>query len=146
MADISEMKVRLAAAEQKGWWRDMTGSVDETDQQLVVIGPRSDATADELRGLGQVLERWKAELSQARHIWGLGDLLDGRSPRTPPIYLKVPYPFDRFEECFEPVALVYVAAGTNIETAAKELYNRLSGFHSRLAWFEHPDAYSYYQR
>jgi hypothetical protein len=82
-----EMRAAFRAAEEKAWWRDMTGLVSETDQQLVVIGPRSDATADELRGLGQTLAQWKAEFPQARHIWGLTDLLEGRHPRTPPVYI-----------------------------------------------------------
>jgi hypothetical protein len=148
MADAraEELFARLRAAEEKAWWRDMTGLVGETDRQLVVIGPRSDATADDLRRLGQVLERWKAEFPQAHHIWGLTDLLEGRCPRTPPIYLTVPYPVERFEECYEPVALVYVAEGTNLEAAARDLSERLSSFRSKLAWFEDPDAYSYYQR
>jgi len=148
MADtrMEKLFARLRAAEEKAWWRDMTGLVGNTDQQLVVIGPRSDVTADELKGLGQILVLWKAEFPQARHIWGLADLLDGRCPRTPPIYLMVPYPVDRFDECYEPVALVYVAEGTHIAVAARDLYERLSDFHSKLAWFEHPDAYSNYQR
>ena len=148
MADTTaeELFARLRAAEEKAWWRDMIGLVGNTDQQLVVISPRSDATADDLKGMGQVLSLWKADFPQTSHIWGLADLLDGRCPRTPPIYLMVPYPMDRFEECYEPVALVYVAEGTNIAVAARDLYERLSGFHSKLAWFEHPDAYSKYQR
>ena len=141
-----DLFARQRAAKKKAWWRDMTGLVGEKDQQLAVIGPRSDATADDLRGLGEVIERWKPEFPQARHIWGLTDLLEGLCPRTPPIYLMVPCPVDRFEECYEPVVLVYVAEGTNIEAAAKDLSERLSSFRSKLAWFEHPEAYSYYQR
>ncbi len=140
------MFTRLRAAKEKAWWKNMTNLVGKTDQQLVVIGPRSDATADDLRSLGRTLERWQAEFPQARHIWGLSDLLDGRVPRTPPIYLTVPYLVDRFEECYEPVALVYVAEGADLETATRDLYERLRNFRNKLAWFEHPDAYSYYQR
>lgn len=148
MADTRSetLLARRRASEEKAWWRDMTGLVGNTDQQLVVIKPRSDATADDLRGLGEAIERWKAEFPQARHIWGLTDLLEGRCPRTPPIYLMVPYPVERFEECYEPVALVYVAEGTDMEAAVKKLSERLSRFRSKLAWFEHPDTYSYYQR
>jgi len=148
MADTKAKKLfaRLRTEEEKAWWRDMTGLVGNTDQQLVVISPRSDATADELKSLGQILVLWKAEFPQARHIWGLADLLDGRCPRTPPIYLMVPYSMDRFEECYEPVALVYAAEGINIAAAARDLYERLSSFHSKLAWFEHPDTYSNCQR
>lgn len=92
MADTraDELFARFRAANASGWWLDMTGFVGETDQQLVVIGPRADATADDLRGLGQALARWKAEFSQARHIWGLTDLLEGRHPRTPPSILWFP--------------------------------------------------------
>jgi hypothetical protein len=136
---------RLRAAEEKAWWWDMTGPVGETDQQLVVIGPRIDATADDLRALGQALARWKAEFPQARHIWGLTDLMEGRHPRTPPIYLAVPYTLEQFQKG-EPVALVYVAQGTDIKAAATDLYERLSDFVSKLAWFHHPDDYSFYQR
>jgi hypothetical protein len=146
MAKLSEMMARRAAAEKKAWWRGMTALVGETDQQLVVIGPRSDAAPDDLRGLGQALDQWKREFAQARHIWGLGDLLDGQLPRTPPIYLMVPYPVDRFEERFEQVALVYVAAGTNIDAASKDLCERIKAFHGILWWLGPPDAYSFYQR
>ena len=148
MADTRSetLLARRRASEEKAWWRGMTGLVGNTDQQLVVIKPRSDATADDLRGLGEAIERWKAEFPQARHIWGLTDLLEGRCPRTPPIYLMVPYPVERFEECYEPVALVYVAEGTDMEAAVKELSERLNKFRSKLAWFDSPDTYSYYQR
>jgi hypothetical protein len=148
MADTGaeDLIARLRAAEEKAWWRDMTGLVGKTDLQLAVIGPRSDVTADDLRGLGRELERWKTEFAQARHIWGLTDLLEGRCPRTPPIYLAVPFPVEGFEERYEPVALVYVAEGTDLEAASKNLSERLSSFRNKLAWFEHPDAYSYYQR
>ncbi len=62
-----ELLARLRGAEEKAWWRDMTGLVEDKDQQLVVIGPRSDATADDLRSLGEAIERWKAEFPRARH-------------------------------------------------------------------------------
>lgn len=148
MADTKaeELFARFRVAEEHAWWRDMTGMVGETEQLLVVIGPRCDATVDDLRGLGQALTRWKAEFPPPCHIWGLTDLMEGRLPRTPPIYLMVPYPLEQFEECYEPVALVYVAQGTDIEAAARDLSERLSSFRNKLAWFEHPDAYSYYQR
>jgi hypothetical protein len=102
MADPSaeEFFARLSAEAEKAGWRDLTELVGETDQQLVVIGPRSDATADDLQALGRVLERWKVEFPQARHIWGLTDLLEGRCPRTPPGYLAVPCSLEGFEECY----------------------------------------------
>jgi len=132
---------RIHAAAQKAWWKDMTGQVGSTDQQLVVIGPRSDTTADDLRRLGQALALWKAEYAQARHIWGLAELLDGRPPRTPPVYFAVPVLIHRFEERFEPVALVYVAAGADLKAAATDLYERLGELRSRLAFFGSPDEY-----
>jgi hypothetical protein len=140
------LRARIREAEEKAWWKDLTGLVGESDRQLVVIKPRSDATADDLRGLGRALERWRAETPQARHIWGLADLLEGRPPRTPPIYLAIPFPMDRLDEQFEPVALVNVAEGTDIQTATRGLYVRLRGFHSKLVWFEDPDSYSRHQR
>jgi hypothetical protein len=123
----------LRAAQEKVWWKDMTGLVSSADQQLVVISPRSDATADDLRGLGQALALWRAEVQQARHIWGLEDLLEGRCPRTPPIYLAVPVVLDRLHERYERVALVYVAEGTDVAATARDLYERLGGLRSKLA-------------
>jgi hypothetical protein len=145
----AETRDRLASirgAEEKAWWKDLTGLVGPTDRQLAVISPRSDATADELRGLGQALALWKAEHTQARHIWGLTELLDGRPPRTPPVYLAVPVLIARFEERYEPVALVYVAEGGDLKAAAADLYERLAAFRSRLAWFGSPDDYCDQQR
>jgi len=133
---------RHRIAEANGWWRDMTWQVGETDEQLVVIGPGSIATAEDLQALGQALRRWQAEFPQARHIWGLTDLLDGKCPRTPPIYLSVPYLADKFEECYESVALVYVAQGTDLKAAIENLYDKIIDFHSRLSWFDTPDVYS----
>jgi hypothetical protein len=141
-AGTDDFATRLRAAQEKAWWKDMTGLVSSTDQQLVVISPRSDATADDLRGLGQALALWRAEVQHARHIWGLEDLLAGRCPRTPPMYLAVPVMLGRLHEHYEPVALVYVAEGTEIEVAARDLYERLGHLRSKLAWFGSPDAYS----
>jgi hypothetical protein len=69
-----------------------------------------------------------------------------RCPRMPPIYMMVPFPLNRYEESYEPVALVYVAKGTNLKTAGENLYERLSDFHDKLAWFCDPDTYSRCQR
>ena len=145
MADPEEEEF-LARLRAKAWWRDMTGLVGETDQQLVVIGPRADATADDLRSLGQALARWKVEFPQARHIWGLTDLLEGRHPRTPPIYVWVPFPVEGYEDCYEPVALVYVAQGTDIQADGRDLAERLDDFFSKLVCFDPPDLYSLYNR
>lgn len=141
-----DLLARLHEIEEKGWWRDRMALVSETDQPFAVIEPYGDGSAEDLRLLGQVLEDWKTEFPQARHIWGLTDLLQGHPPRTPPIYLSVPYPTPGFENCYEPVALVFVAEGTDLEIAAKSLSERLNCFGSKLARFEHPDTYSFYQR
>jgi hypothetical protein len=143
---VDEWIGKLRAAEQRAWWREMTDLVDPTDEPLVVVAPCMDATAADLRGLGRALAHWKKEEPRARHVWGLDDLLEGRLPRTPPIYLMAPYPLDRFDECYEPVALVFVASGTEIDEAAEYLYERLSESHGKLACFEHPDAYCLCQR
>ena len=47
--------------------------------------------------------------------------------------------------CSVPVALVFVATGTDHEVAARAFYERLSAFHARLAWFEDPEAHSAWQ-
>jgi hypothetical protein len=139
---IEVIRAGQLASEANGWWRDMTGFVGETDQQLVVIGPCGAVTAEDLQVLGQLLVRWQAEFPQARHIWGLTDLLNGQSPRTPPIYLAVPYPVEGFEKCYEPVVLVYVAQGTDTEVALRSLSEWLSNFQSKLFWFNSPEYYS----
>jgi hypothetical protein len=57
-AGVNDLNRQFQAAEEKGWWQGMTGLVGPTDQQLVVIGPRSDLTTAELQELGHALERW----------------------------------------------------------------------------------------
>jgi hypothetical protein len=136
----------MRAAMENAWWKDMAALVGPTDRQLVVISPRRDAAPDELRALGQALALWKAEYKEARHIWGLTELLDGRPPRTPPVYLAVPVFIARFEERDEPVVLVYVAEGADLNAAATNLSERLAEFRSRLAWFGSPDDYCDQQR
>ncbi len=123
-----------------------TAAVGDTDQQLLVIGPRGDADSRALTALGASLREWQATRSYARHIWGLDDLLEGRPPRTPPIYLSVPYPCERFEEQFQPVALVFVAAGTDMTSAAEDLACCIEAHSAMLAHLEDPDTYSYWQR
>src|SRR4051812_25113263 len=81
------------------WWAGKTCAVAETDEACVVLGPRGDATPEELKSLGDKLQHWQRTHQGARHIWGLDDLLGGRRPRTPPIYLMVPYPDETFPEC-----------------------------------------------
>jgi hypothetical protein len=53
---------------------------------------------------------------------------------------------EQFEECYEPVALVYVAAGTNMEAAAKSLSEHVSSFRTMLFAFGEPDVYTSHQR
>jgi hypothetical protein len=141
VGSVGDRGAPAGSAQAKAWWSGMTNLVGPTDRQLVVISPRSDATADDLRRLGQVLALWKAEYEHARHIWGLADLLDGRPPRTPPVYLAVPVLITRFEERYEPVVLVYVAEGGDLKAAEATLWTRLTELRSRLAWFGSPDEY-----
>jgi hypothetical protein len=142
----AEFDARLRAAMEKAWWKDMDGLVGATDRPLAVIHPRSDATADDLRALGQALALWRAEVPQARHVWGLEDLLVGRCPRTPPTELAVPIMLGRLHEHYEPVALAYVAEGADAEAVVRDLYERLGDLRGTLAWFGSPDAYSDSQR
>ena len=143
---IGEMIARMYEAEEKAWWSGKTAAVGATDEQLLVIGPRANADSVMLATLGASLRKWQATRSYARHIWGLDDLLEGRPPRTPPIYLAVPYPCERFEEQFEQVALVFVAAETDMPRAARDLVHCLEAHHEMLAHLEDPDTYSYRQR
>ena len=140
-AGRGEFDARLRAAMEKAWWKDMAGLVGATDRPLAVICPRSDATADDLRALGQTLARWRAEVQPVRHVWGLEDLLAGRCPRTPPTELAVPIMLSRLHEHYEPVALAYVAEGADNEAVAGDLYERLVALRGTLAWFGTPDAY-----
>jgi hypothetical protein len=137
---------RLQEAEEKAWWRGKTAAVSDTDQQLLVIGPSADADAGALAALGASFREWQATRSYARHIWGLDDLLEGRPPRTPPIYLSVPYPCERFEEQFEQVALVFVAAGTDMTRAAEDLADCIAAHSEMLAHWGDPETYSHWQR
>ncbi len=137
---------RLREAQARAWWRDRTGVVAETDGQLLVIQPRADASADALRALGARLREWKQSKPHARHIWGLDDLLDGRGPRTPPIYLSVPYKLDGYENHYEAVALVFVAGGTNFKAAADDLAAWLEPYLAMLASLQDPWSYSCWNR
>jgi hypothetical protein len=136
----------MKEVEEKAWWKDKMQAVAETDEQLAVIGPRGDATSEELKLLGQKLKNWQAMNSYVRHIWGLDDLLEGRHPRTPPIYLGIGYPTDRFADCYEPVALVFILKGTDHKEAAESLAQALGELRKRLAWFTDPMDYSNWNR
>lgn len=132
----------IAKSIDGAWWKDQTSLVSEADEPLTVIGPRADVTAEELKRMGERLKNWRQANAFVRHIWGLVDLLEGRGPRTPPVYLMVPYPRDRIAECYEPVALVFVAAATDHKAAAESLTDALADFRGRLTWLTNPAAYS----
>jgi hypothetical protein len=142
----SELLSRMMEAEARAWWKDKTSLIADTDEQFAVIGPRADATVEELECLGKELKRWQEAHGYARHIWGLDDLLEGQCPRTPPIYLMVPYPVDSLAEYYEPVALVFVAQGTDHNQARESLAQALGELGSRLAWFTDPMDYSHLNR
>jgi hypothetical protein len=136
----------MAEAMENAWWNEQMSFVGETDEALAVVGPRSDTTAEELMRLGQSLKEWQLANTSARHIWGLDDLLEGRKPRTPPVYLEVPYNRKAIGECYEPVALVFVAATTDHGAASESLANVLDELRGSLAWFTNPADYGYAQR
>ena len=143
---MREMVARMQDAEDKAWWKEKTSAVGETDEQLLVIGPGANVDPRALAALGTTLSEWQASRPYARHIWGVEDLLQGRAPRTPPIYLSVPYPCERFEEQFESVALVFVATGTDLKEAAEDLARFIQSHVEILCCLEDPDTYSYRRR
>lgn len=142
----SDLLSRIQEAEARAWWKDKTSVLADSDEQFVVIGPRADATVDELKFLGEKLKEWQETHGYVRYIWGLEDLLDGQGPRTPQIYLMVPYPVDRLAESYEPVALAFVAQGTDHQEARESLVESLGEQGSRLAWFTNPMDYSNWNR
>jgi hypothetical protein len=108
--------------------------------------PGAHAKPEALTALGTTLREWQATRPHARYIWGLDDLLQGRAPRTPPIYLAVPYSSERFEEQFEQVALAFVAAGTERKDAAEDLARHLQPHFEVLYCLEDPETFSYRRR
>jgi hypothetical protein len=142
----SDLLSRLMEAEAGAWWKDKVSVVAETDEQFAVISPRADASIEVLKLLGARLRQWQEAHGYVRHIWGLEDLLDGRPPRTPPIYLMVPYEVDSFAECYEPVALIFVAQGTVHRQARESLSEALGELESQLALCTGPAEYSQLNR
>lgn len=140
-----DVLLQLQQAEARGWWTGTTSNVADTDEELVVIRPDYE-TPEELKALGIDLESWKSASSYVRHIYGLEDLLEGRQPRTPPLYLGLPYPMDGFEHRFEPIILAFVAARTDHKTALEELSRALAQHINKLAWFSDAETYSRWHR
>jgi hypothetical protein len=138
----SDLLSRLMEAEVGAWWKDKISLVAKTDEQFAVIGPRADATVEELESLGKQLRQWQEAHTNARHIWGLEDLLAGQVPRTPRIYLMVPFSIDSYAESYEPVALIFVAQGTDHGQARESLLQALGETANRLAWCTSPAEYS----
>jgi hypothetical protein len=136
---------RMAVEMENAWWKGQESLVSDSDEQLAVLGPRADATQDELRQLGQRLTLWQQTNSFARHIWGLDRLLEGNDPRTPPIYLMVPY-IGRLSECYESVALVFVEKGTDHAIACDSLTKAVGELGGRLTSFCDPDQYGFMHR
>jgi|GEM_PF-6067818 len=145
-SDTDELLARLRAEHEKARWRDLTHMVAPTDVPLAVLGPRSGATEQEVCAIGVALARWRAAYAPARHIWGLSDLLAGRGPRTPPDYIAVPFPMADYGTRYEPVALAYVAEGTDLSAAGTVLCEYLGPLLDTCAWITDPDTYSYLNR
>jgi len=143
---ILESLLRVTEAERKGWWANKLDLVDQTDDQLAVISPRADASDCELKSMGWALKQWKDIHGYVRHIWGLNDLLVGQCPRTPPVYLMVPFSIDDLHQQYAPVALVFIAAGTNREEAFESLTRAMDEHRSSLACLTDPETYSYWNR
>jgi hypothetical protein len=122
---------------------DVVDRTDEQLEQLAVIGPRGDTAEGDLKSLGQALKQWKETHGYARHICGLDDLLVGRWPQTPSLYLMVPFNED---ELYDPVALVYIARGTNREEAFESLSRAIDEHRGRLAYCCDTATYSYLNR
>jgi len=135
----------MAVEMENAWWKGQESLVSDSDEQLAVVGPRADATQDELRQLGQRLRLWQQTNSFVKHICGLDRLLEGKDPRTPPIYLSVPY-IGSLSECYESVALVFVEKGTDHAVACDSLAKAVDELRSRLASFCDPDQYGFMQR
>jgi hypothetical protein len=143
---VFELLSRVREAERRGWWVEKLDLVDRTDEPLAVIGPRADASDGDLKSMGRALKHWKDTHGYARHIWGLDDFLGGRYPRTPLIYLMAPFPIDDLDQQYEPVALVFVAGGTNREGAFESLTRAMDEHRGRLAWLADPETYSSWNR
>jgi hypothetical protein len=122
------------------WWKEQESLVSNSDETLVVICPCSDMTNDELILLGNRLNEWQRANKFVRHIWGLGNLLEGCVPRTPPIYLMIPF-IGKLAECYEQVALVFVEKGIDHEIAINSLRFSIGELISRLAWLCPPEKY-----
>jgi hypothetical protein len=121
---------------KNAWWKDLVSLVAPDDEPLMVIAPRYDHTPEQRRAIGGLLQQWKASHDYVRHIAGLDDLLAGRHPRTPPLYLAVPY--QDLPNAYEPVALVFVAKGTDHGPAIAGLRDALGEWPEQLAWFTDP--------
>lgn len=120
--------------------RRRVGLVYPIDEQLAVIQPKPSATSDDLVSLGQAIEKWQQEFATAGHVWGLSDLLGGRSPKTPPGEIAfIPIYGNDYEANCQPVALACVARGTDHNIAVAGLYEQLKFFGVSLV---HPDEYS----
>ncbi|WP_165250865.1 hypothetical protein [Paludisphaera soli] len=132
--------------EKEGWWAEQRAALDPTDQSFLVIVPHAEAPAEALRYLGATLKRWRATRPDVRHIWGLGELLAGEFPRTPPDCLGVPHPLERYEERYESVALLCVAAGADLRAEADQLVPLLEPLQPMLAWVTDPFTYSQWNR
>jgi len=126
---------------ENAWWKGQEALVAADDEQLAVLKPCTDTTQDELKLLGQRLRLWQQSNSFARHIYGLDRLLEGNVPRTPPIFLTVPY-IGKLSECYEPVALVFIEKGTNHALAYDSLSKAIGVLKDRLAYFTDPAKYS----
>lgn len=139
-----ELVERILAYESAAWWKDLPNPVGPNDVPTVVVAPHRNATPDQLRSLGEGLRRWQQEYSPARPVWGLDDLLAGRRPRTPPIYLAVPVPAD--PSYAEPIALIFAPHGTDEVSEVASVQAALPASAWESAWVADVGTYELMQR
>lgn len=108
---------------------------------LAVVKPAEAAGTAELTRLGNRLADWAASYPGVRKVWGLGELLGGRLPRTPSYLAGAPYHVDEAEESVEAIALIMMSVGSDAPQALESLEAALGEDLERICWLT--DWYNY---
>lgn len=114
------------------------GSRHGEARPVLVIGPVHESKPEELRALGETLQRWQSEHPWLTRLSGLTQLLEGMLPRTPSRELGLSYVPGH--ETYEPVVLVYAAADP--EEVYRTAAAVLSRQPARIGWFISPANYN----
>lgn len=116
------------------WWKEEALHIPDSAEQLAVLIVRNNMPSDRLLSIGTQLQSWQEHSNEVVHIWGLGDLLDGCCPRTPPAYFSLPYlvkisPDNKpdFSQSHEPVGLVLVSPDADKDGLSTSLQESLRG-------------------